>query len=90
MALPPNVFTPVAQGLKKNVYPEKGIARLIVRSIHDCVDDRLKNHLDVISNPHEPSNELSHQSGARRRYPPTKIRVDADLPYRSLPWKGNG
>jgi len=30
MALPPNVFTPVAQGLKKNVYPEKGIARLIV------------------------------------------------------------
>ena len=32
MALPPNVFTPVAQGLKKNVYPEKGIARLIVYS----------------------------------------------------------
>ena len=30
MALPPNVFTPVAQGLKKHVYPENGIARLIV------------------------------------------------------------
>jgi glucose-6-phosphate 1-dehydrogenase len=30
MALPPNVFTPVAEGLKKNVYPEKGICRLIV------------------------------------------------------------
>ena len=31
MALPPNVFTPVAEGLKRNVYPENGIARLIVR-----------------------------------------------------------
>ena len=30
MALPPNVFTPVAQHLKKLVYPEKGVARLIV------------------------------------------------------------
>ncbi len=30
MALPPNVFIPVAQGLKKNVYPENGVARLIV------------------------------------------------------------
>jgi len=30
MALPPNVFTPVAQHLKKLVYPEQGIARLIV------------------------------------------------------------
>lgn len=90
MALPPNVFTPVAQGLKKNVYPEKGIARLIVRTGYDCVDDRLKNHLDMISIPHELSYELSHQSGARRRYPPNKSRVDTDLPYRSLPRKGNG
>jgi hypothetical protein len=30
MALPPNVFTPVAQHLKQLVYPENGIARLIV------------------------------------------------------------
>ena len=30
MALPPNVFIPVAQHLKKLVYPEQGIARLIV------------------------------------------------------------
>ncbi|OLL21930.1 Glucose-6-phosphate 1-dehydrogenase [Neolecta irregularis DAH-3] len=30
MALPPNVFTSVAKGLKKNCYPDKGISRLIV------------------------------------------------------------
>ena len=30
MALPPSVFTSVSQHLKKNCYPEKGIARIIV------------------------------------------------------------
>lgn len=30
MALPPSVFTTVSQQVKKNCYPEKGIARLIV------------------------------------------------------------
>lgn len=30
MALPPSVFTTVSQRLKKNCYPDKGIARLIV------------------------------------------------------------
>lgn len=30
MALPPSVFTTVSQHLKKNCYPSKGIARLIV------------------------------------------------------------
>ena len=31
MALPPSVFTPVSQHLKKNCYPTNGIARIIVR-----------------------------------------------------------
>lgn len=31
MALPPSVFTTVSQHLKKNCYPENGIARIIVR-----------------------------------------------------------
>lgn len=30
MALPPSVFIPVSEHLKKNCYPEKGIARIIV------------------------------------------------------------
>lgn len=30
MALPPSVFTTVSQHLKRNCYPEKGIARVIV------------------------------------------------------------
>ena len=30
MALPPNVFTTVSQHLKRNCYPDRGIARLIV------------------------------------------------------------
>jgi glucose-6-phosphate 1-dehydrogenase len=32
MALPPSVFTSVSQHLKKNCYPTKGIARIIVWS----------------------------------------------------------
>lgn len=31
MALPPSVFIPVSQHLKKNNYPKSGIARIIVR-----------------------------------------------------------
>ena len=30
MALPPSVFTPVSQKLKKNCYPKNGITRIIV------------------------------------------------------------
>jgi glucose-6-phosphate 1-dehydrogenase len=30
MALPPSVFTTVSQHLKKNCYPKKGIARIII------------------------------------------------------------
>lgn len=33
MALPPSVFTTVSQHLKKNCYPESGIARIIVRKL---------------------------------------------------------
>ncbi|BFZ55848.1 Glucose-6-phosphate 1-dehydrogenase [Savitreella phatthalungensis] len=42
MALPPNVFIPVAQCLKRNCYPEKGIARLIVEKPfgHDLESSR--------------------------------------------------
>jgi Glucose-6-phosphate dehydrogenase, NAD binding domain len=42
MALPPNVFTPVAQHLKKLVYPEHGVARLIVEKPfgHDLQSSR--------------------------------------------------
>lgn len=31
MALPPSVFKPVSDHLKKHCYPDRGIARLIVR-----------------------------------------------------------
>ena len=33
MALPPSVFTTVSQHLKKNCYPENGIARIIVSDL---------------------------------------------------------
>lgn len=33
MALPPSVFTTVSQHLKKNCYPQSGIARIIVRKL---------------------------------------------------------
>lgn len=34
MALPPGVFIPVSQRLKKFCYPEKGAARIIVRFLY--------------------------------------------------------
>ena len=34
MALPPSVFIPVSEHVKKNCYPQNGIARLIVRDHH--------------------------------------------------------
>ena len=75
MALPPNVFTPVAQGLKKNVYPEKGIARLIVPPpptlITSADPRRSRNRLAKTSNPHAPSKNPSLQSGVKMRSPPT-------------------
>lgn len=33
MALPPSVFIPVSEHLKKHCYPDKGIARIIVSSL---------------------------------------------------------
>jgi glucose-6-phosphate 1-dehydrogenase len=67
MALPPNVFTPVAQGLKKNVYPEKGIARLIVQHIIYLIDSRSKNHSVTISSLPETFNVPLLQSGKKTR-----------------------
>jgi glucose-6-phosphate 1-dehydrogenase len=40
MALPPSVFIPVSQHLKRNCYPKNGIARIIVRT-------RIKNYRNV-------------------------------------------
>lgn len=37
MALPPSVFTSVSQQLKKNCYPRKGVARVIVRQSFKCL-----------------------------------------------------
>jgi glucose-6-phosphate 1-dehydrogenase len=37
MALPPSVFTIVSQHLKKNCYPTKGIARVIVSERSACI-----------------------------------------------------
>lgn len=34
MALPPSVFIPVSEHLKKNCYPKEGISRIIVSSCH--------------------------------------------------------
>ncbi|KAK9471388.1 glucose-6-phosphate dehydrogenase [Dipodascopsis tothii] len=51
MALPPNVFTPVAQRLKKNCYPAKGIARVIIEKPfgHDLASSReLQSSLEPI------------------------------------------
>lgn len=42
MALPPSVFIPVSQHLKRNNYPKKGIARVIVSSL---VSTRIQGNL---------------------------------------------
>ena len=42
MALPPSVFITVSQHLKRNCYPSKGIARIIVR-LSQLLDEALSN-----------------------------------------------
>jgi len=74
MALPPEVFIPVSQGLRKHVYPEKGIARLIVSPRFSSLTYRSKNHSATILNPPANSKKLSNLTGKKRRYsiPPSK------------------
>ena len=75
MALPPSVFIPVSQHLKKICYPEKGITRVIVRvylgSVAIKVDtntlNRLRSHSARICPAHENYSALLHQTGRKRR-----------------------
>lgn len=78
MALPPSVFTTVSQHLKKNCYPKKGIARLIVslgryatKIVIKTVAyprDRSKSHSGRISRA--PGNFKKHlnRTGGRRKF----------------------
>jgi glucose-6-phosphate 1-dehydrogenase len=44
MALPPSVFIPVSQHLKRNCYPKNGISRVIVGRLSIAISDHAANH----------------------------------------------
>jgi hypothetical protein len=74
MALPPSVFIPVSQHLKKICYPEKGITRVIVCTQHKAntglyadIFYRLRSHLAKICPARANSRRLLHQTGKKRR-----------------------
>ena len=86
MALPPNIYVPVSEQLKRCCKNEGGVSRLIVGSLSKTgrgneFDPELgretiwKRFRDVSRTPQEVSAQLE-----RKR----------DLPYRPLPGKGDG
>ena len=81
MALPPSVFTTVSQHLKRNCYPSRGVARLIVSArgfyqkktllagtdVGICTH-RSRSHLGRTSRAPESSRKHLSQIGRRRRF----------------------
>jgi glucose-6-phosphate 1-dehydrogenase len=59
MALPPSVFIPVAQGLKRNVYTKEGSNRLVVEKPFG-MDSESSNHLGRELGALFTENEVSH------------------------------
>ena len=73
MALPPSVFIPVSQHLKRNNYPKHGIARVIVRRNGQTPSRlltvfRLRNRLAKTFRVRENYNTHWSRIGKRRRY----------------------
>lgn len=71
MALPPSVFIPVSQHLKKNCYPKNGIARIIVSRngySPDCADVyRSRNHSERTWAARASFNEPLNPTGRKKR-----------------------
>lgn len=59
MALPPSVFIPVAKGLKRNVYSDQGINRLVVEKPFG-MDSESSNHLGRELGALFKEDEVSH------------------------------
>lgn len=75
MALPPSVFTTVSQHLKKNCFPEKGIARIIVcrmvylrSSPYILKSYRWRSHSERICKAPESCRRLWSRTGPKMRY----------------------
>lgn len=78
MALPPSVFTTVSQHLKKNCYPESGIARIIVRKLTtECYA--------LAANVHPTGREAIRKGSWQLQRAPKSIGAEleggGDLPY---------
>lgn len=81
MALPPSVFTTVSQHLKRNCYPSRGVARLIVSARTSimkrafligtdagiCIH-RSRSHLERTFRAPESSRKHLSQIGRKRRF----------------------
>lgn len=86
MALPPNVFIPVAENLKKACYSSEGINRIIVEK---PFGRDLQSARDMMGKLKKAWAEDEVLLSVRSFHiKPSDTR--ADLPYRSLPRQGNG
>lgn len=66
MALPPSVFIPVAQGLKRNTYAHEGINRLVVEKPFG-MDSESSNHLARELGALFTENEVSHTPAKKKK-----------------------
>jgi hypothetical protein len=87
MALPPSVFTTVSQHLKKNCYPQNGIARIVVWLIPSILVDFTLTRV-FIGRKTLRKGSCKLQRAAEGLG--TKLEGGGDFPYRPLSRKGNG
>jgi len=85
MALPPSVFTTVSQHIKKNCYPKKGIARIIVGSTY-----LFAKLLRLIFPGRKTIWKGSCKFPRAAKSTGAKLDRGRDFPYRSLLGQGNG
>nr|AGU90194.1 glucose-6-phosphate dehydrogenase [Rhizopus delemar] len=85
IALPPSVFIPVAQGLKRNVYTTKGSNRLVVEKPFG-MDSETSDHLRRALGALFTENEVK----LKGIFPNLNSSNKLDLPYRSFPRSRNG
>jgi Glucose-6-phosphate dehydrogenase, NAD binding domain len=79
MALPPSVFIPVSQHLKKHCYPKNGIARVIVSNMPVWPTELISAGRETVR---QGLGQLARASESSR----TRLEGRRNLPHRPLPW----
>ena len=90
MALPPSVFIPVSQHLKKNCYPKSGIARVIVSGPESRYLGTQHNSADLLKTGRKTFRQRSCKLSRTSKSIGSKLERGGDFPNRPLLGQGDG